>query len=123
MNLPNNTELILATCPQLLNALEILHMWQEPYVDILIDIWNESPPEININQKIFVGMTHYDPRKDKITKRYILPNSLATWIQDVSEKRGHPFSYAQSYNLVKGTTDYGQEANPYLKKKLFTITQ
>jgi len=121
--LPNNTELILATCPDLLGALVVLHMWEQPYVDLLIDIWNQSPPEISIKQKLLVGLKKYDPRRDNITRRYVLPNSLAKWVQDVSEKRGYPFSYIQSLNLVKGTKDYGQAANPYLKKELFTITQ
>ena len=118
--------MLLVTCPQLLDALSMLHMYQEPYLSELIDIWNASAPEITIQQKLFVGMKHYDPRKDSITKRHVLPNSLANWITDISNKRGHPFSYEQAMNLVKGEADYGRgqiASNRSTEKSFHTVTQ
>ena len=119
-------DMILVSCPNLLNIMSALHMWIDADVDLLVDIWNASAPEMtmNHNQKLLVGLKHYDPRKDNITKRYVLPNSLATWIKDASERRGFPFSYEQAINLVKGRKDYGrgQSHNQGGEKRLFTVT-
>lgn len=103
-------EMILVSCPDLLNIMSGLHLWLQSDTDILVDIWNASAPEMKLdqNQKLLVGLKHYDPRKDIITKRYILPNSLANWIKDASERRGYPFTYEQAMNLVKGRKDYGR---------------
>ncbi len=118
------TEMILVTCPQLINVMAGLHVWIDAEVDLLVDIWNASAPEFNTKQKVFVGLKHYDPRKDTITKRYVLPNSLASWIKDASEKRGHPYSYEQAMNLVKGRKDYGRGhiANQGGKARVLTVT-
>ena len=121
----NAPKMVLATCPQLLDALSILHMYQEPYLSDLIDIWKESVPEINIKQKFLVGLQHYDPRNDHITRRHVLPFSLAKWIEEVSAKRGYPYTYQQALNLVKGEEDYGRgqiASNRSTEKKLYTVT-
>lgn len=102
-----NHDFLLVTCPQLIQAFESLHLYQKGYVDTLMDIWLESPPEINVNQKILVELKNYDPRKDTITRRYILPQPLAQWIHEVSASRGMPFTYQQSYNILRGVPDYG----------------
>ena len=119
-------EMILVSCPDLLNIMSGLHLWIQSDIDLLVDIWNASAPDMNMSQngRLLVGLKHYDPRKDNITKRYVLPNSLANWIKDASEKRGYPFTYEQAMNLVKGRKDYGrgQIANQGGEKKLFTVT-
>ena len=103
-----NEQLLLTTCPNLIKALQPLHWYQQPYLDLLIDIWLESAPEINRSQKILLEMKEYDPRKDTITRRWVLTQPLAKWVEEVSFKRGFPFSYRQALDIIKGNANYGR---------------
>lgn len=86
---------------QLSMALKSVHLWNKADVDRLHDIWLLGSPTPDSR---LLDIKHYDPRKiqaGNVEKRLILPNKLAEWVQDVSNRRGFSIDPEVAYEAVR----------------------
>lgn len=97
---------LIVTWIELSAAFAPLHLNEKAYVDRLHDIWRNSviAPTWNVEP----GRV-YDERKPKHGENFkviVSPMALATWICEVSEKRGFPYSQRQALKIIMGEADY-----------------
>lgn len=96
---------IIATFYDLAHALAPLHIWHEPDLKRLHDLWVSSAPVPNSR---VLNPKGYDERKvqdGNYVARIIPPPVLAQWVMDVSQRRGMPYTTRQALNLVSGQAD------------------
>lgn len=97
---------IMATFPELAQALSGLHHWEKRHVDTLHDVWKALAPTPD---SIVRNPKGYDPRyhqQGNHVRRIISPPDLVKWIQDVSAARGMPLDARQALNMAEGKADY-----------------
>jgi hypothetical protein len=84
-----------------------LHLNHTGDLAMLHDVWMQGAPSLDSRILVTKG---YDPRKfqpGNVEERLILPIPFAKWIQDVSARRGFPYTFEQSIKLTFGEADYG----------------
>lgn len=99
---------LICTWLELVKVFEPLHMHEQSEVDRLHDIYVNSVPDLSYT--VAVPGARFDERKPRPgdnLKHIINPLALAKWIQQISAKRGFPYSERQALNIVFGVEDYG----------------
>lgn len=99
---------LVCTWLELQAAFSSLHENNEADVNRLHDIYVNSVPDLSY--RVALPGKSFDerrPRQGDNFKHVINPLALAKWIEDVSKRRGFPYSVRQSLNMVFGMEDYG----------------
>jgi hypothetical protein len=99
---------IVVTFYDLKRALAPLHQYVKADVDRLHDLWKLGAP--SPDSRILIP-AKYDERLNQkamgnYEKRIVFPTALATWIQDVSARRGFPYTFQQALAIVLGEERY-----------------
>ncbi len=102
---------ILTSCPDLINIFEPLHQNEKSEIEYLIDLWLACAPEIDYAKHKVVAdkipYDGYDPRTDKISRRWVFTSTLFKWIKHISKRRGFPFEDNQIISMLNGKANYG----------------
>lgn len=98
---------VFVTFREISDATSWLHLNHTGDLAMLHDVWMQGAPSPRSRILVTKG---YDPRKSQpgnVEERLILPMPFAKWIQDVSARRGFPYTLEQSIKLTFGEADYG----------------
>jgi hypothetical protein len=104
----DQTQALFCTWLQLYKALEPLHQGNQADINRLHDVWLDGVPspqyKVAVPGKVF---DERHPRQGDYLVHIVSPLNLAKWIQEVSARRGFPYSERQSLSIALGQEDYG----------------
>jgi len=104
----NKADALFCTWLELCKAMEPLHQGNPADVNRLHDVWLDGVPAPEY--KVAIQGARFDertPRPGDHFKHIISPLPLAKWIQEVSARRGFPYSERQSVAIAMGEIDTG----------------
>ena len=105
----SHADALFCTWVQLYAALEPLHQGDKADVDRLHDIWLTAGVPAPSYTVALPGKRFDErhPRPGDHLTHILPPTALVKWIQDVSARRGFPYSERQSLSIAMGREDYG----------------
>jgi hypothetical protein len=97
---------VICTWVELARAMADLHRWEKAPLDELHDIWLKGVP--TPDYRVAVPGAVFDerrPRPGDVLKHIVPPLPIARWIEQISARRGFPYSAKQAIAITQGQVE------------------
>lgn len=103
----DTAQAVICTWLQLERAMYALHLGNKDDIERLHDVWLSGVPAPDYTVAVVgAAFDERKPRPGDNFKHVVSPLALAKWIEDVSAKRGFPYSSQQALDVTQGQATY-----------------